>query len=60
MSEVVTNCPNCGKHCPIEAISCHRGADYFLSLGIEFKRKEKGEGHHHHHRNDLNIKQSPE
>lgn len=27
------NCPCCGKHCPIEALSCHRGREFFGERG---------------------------
>lgn len=55
----LTNCPICGRHCPIEAPGCERGKTLVERLrnGIpvdpdaireEFKQKDGGEGHRGH------------
>ena len=42
----LTNCPQCPKHCPVEALSCGRGRAYF-GQSIEAQPQEVHDDHHH-------------
>lgn len=49
MDQVVENhqgqtCPQCGRHCPADALECGRGRSYFGVAG-----EEQGCGHKHKH-----------
>ncbi|MBQ6207595.1 MAG: hypothetical protein IJK52_11015 [Oscillospiraceae bacterium] len=59
----ITNCPMCGKHCPIEASSCERGQTLAAKLengetidlnSMRGKRggRERGRRHDGGHRRD--------
>lgn len=56
----ITNCPNCGKHCPIDAVSCGRGEAFVEKLKNgeidpsqiqqeQFNQEEHAHGEHHEH-----------
>ena len=32
IKENIPNCPNCGRHCPIDAVSCPRGEEFVKKL----------------------------
>ena len=58
-NETITNCPMCGKHCPIDAPHCERGqiiAEKLKSgdqVEINANRKERGgKGRHRHRQED--------
>ena len=40
----LTNCPQCPKHCPVEALSCGRGRAYFG----QSSENQQPEGHDEH------------
>lgn len=63
LKERIPNCPNCGRHCPIDAVSCPRGEDFVRralsgeldaeALSGEARQDggfahEHGESHHEH------------
>ena len=61
IKEKYPNCPNCGRHCPIDAVSCPRGRAFvekLLSGELEASGKSernpghdrRGEEHEHRHR----------
>lgn len=33
------NCIMCHNHCPVDALNCDRGMEYFASIGITGKKK---------------------
>ena len=68
IKEALPNCPRCGRHCPIDAVSCNRGKELVEKLMNsemtleaaaqpgEGKSREghSHEGHHHggHHHHE--------
>ena len=55
----ITNCPMCGRHCPIAAPSCERGQTLAAKLKNgetvdldAIRRKRGGREHGRHHRRD--------
>ena len=68
IKEALPNCPRCGRHCPIGAVSCNRGKELVEKLlsgemtleaatqADEGKSREghSHEGHHHggHHHHE--------
>ena len=68
IKEALPNCPRCGRHCPIDAVSCNRGKELVEKLmngemtleaatqADEGKYREghSHEGHHHggHHHHE--------
>ena len=54
MTEKIAVCPNCPKHCPLDALGCGRGEQYARELRGENvtdetadERRHHGHGHHH-------------
>lgn len=40
-------CPNCDRHCPVSALHCSRGREYFGIAELE-GRTGRGQDHHAH------------
>ena len=61
LKNVMPNCPNCGRHCPIDDLNCHRGKDMVEKIlageatpedYLNRSHEENGHGRHEHGRHE--------